>query len=152
VPDSAINQPDQDGRHYLDVIFRPTDGHHLNVGSILDGAAEFTLLGPASAGVTVGQPIDLGGGVFRYPLNGNFSTGQVTLHFLAGSWTDDGSPNGTPNQAQADQSFNVYSGQSKAFQVHLGSPQGTLPGTPESAIVLLQAPENLLSEPLVNLS
>jgi 6-phosphogluconolactonase (cycloisomerase 2 family) len=144
----VIDQTQLNTNAYLDVVFRPTPGHQLDEASILDTDAEFSLDGPGAADVTgIGQPTDMGGGVFRYPIAGHFDIGQVNVHFIPGAWSDDA---GTANEAQADESFTVFA-QAAAFQIHLGSPLGA-PQGPASAILELQAPNNLLSDPIIDIS
>ncbi len=144
----VIDQAQLNTNAHLDVVYHPTPGHKLNNASILDTDPEFTLDGPGAADVTgIGQPIDMGGGVFRYPIVGRFDIGQVNVHFTPGAWTDDAL---TANEAQATESFTVFAN-AAAFQVHLGSPLGAAQG-PDSAILELQAPNNLLSDPIIDIS
>ncbi|MFO0878227.1 MAG: hypothetical protein U0840_12825 [Gemmataceae bacterium] len=74
----------------LAIRFQPTPGAVLDLGSILDAAPEVALTGPASAGVSLGQPVrdlqdDL---LFYYPFTGTFGVGPVGVTLLDGAWTD----------------------------------------------------------------
>ncbi|MEI7701234.1 MAG: hypothetical protein WCK86_15650, partial [Planctomycetia bacterium] len=74
----------------LQVRFLPVPGQTLDVATITDTAAEFTLAGAAAAGITLGTPTksatdDL---LFTYPFSGSFGAGEVTVNFTADSFTD----------------------------------------------------------------
>ncbi|MEN9733273.1 MAG: hypothetical protein RLZ45_1268, partial [Verrucomicrobiota bacterium] len=77
---------------YLDVLFTPTQGAAVQDSTILDPDPEWTLVGPAAAGVTILQSgvEALGGGVFRYRFEGRFVEGGLQFETLAGSVTDSG--------------------------------------------------------------
>ena len=80
------------GRGYLDIAFSDAGGSTLDPTSILDAGAEFFLTGSAAAGVVVnGAPMRLAGDdhVYRYSFTGAFTTGTVTVEFIAGSFADD---------------------------------------------------------------
>jgi hypothetical protein len=74
----------------LTVFFRTVGSTSVDEASILDSEPEFTLSGSAASGVTIGQPTKVAGTDFeyRYVLTGNFSTGEVTVDFIAGSYKD----------------------------------------------------------------
>ena len=75
-------------RRFIDVTFSDP-GNGLDVTSITDDEAEFTLGGPAAAGVTVtgaGRHVD--GNTFRYAFTGSFGEGVVDVDFLANRWRD----------------------------------------------------------------
>jgi len=101
-------------RGYLDVTFKDLgdknfegknrEGSGLNLRSITDSAAEFTLLGAAAAGVTVdGAAKRVGDSTYRYGFTGKFTSGPVTVSFTAGTFADDA---GNSNAAAA-QSFSI---------------------------------------------
>ena len=75
---------------YLDVNYQPVSGFELDVATIVDPAAEFTL-GGAGAGTGVTQsstyaPLRLtNSNTFRYFLQGDFVAGEVTVDFAANS-------------------------------------------------------------------
>ena len=73
---------------YLDVNYQPVSGFELDVATIVDPAAEFTL-GGAGAGVTQSSsyaPLRLtNSNTFRYFLQDDFVAGEVTVDFIANS-------------------------------------------------------------------
>lgn len=94
-PEADLNDPVDTGsivrstlntRGYIDVLFSdPEDG--LDVASITDAGAEFTLSGAAAAGVVVnGAGVAQGGDVYRYSFTGSFDVGAVTVNFTADSF------------------------------------------------------------------
>jgi hypothetical protein len=140
---------------YLDIVYHPSAGHMLNVASILGGGPQFTVseqIAPISAGeastpITVGQPAQVGNtNEFHYPITSQLQPGQVTVHFLPSTWTDNATDSGNPNQAQADETFTIFN-HPVAFQMKLGSQPTDHP------VVELVAPNNLLgSSPLMELT
>jgi hypothetical protein len=79
------------GRHYIDVTFADLGGSGLDVGTITDSNAEFTLGGLAAAGVQVNGAGTLVAGTtstYRYTFTGSFAPGAVTVDFIAGSVAD----------------------------------------------------------------
>jgi hypothetical protein len=74
----------------LQVRFLPVPGQTLDVTSITDSAAEFTLAGAAAAGVVLGVPTKSSDDdqVYVYPFTGTFGTGEVTLSFVAAGFSD----------------------------------------------------------------
>src|SRR5690606_10020768 len=79
-------------RTFIDVTFRPSAGRELDSDSILDPDDEFTLGGIGGASVAFSSDelavLDLGGGVFRYLLEGDFQPGPVEVAFIANEWKD----------------------------------------------------------------
>ena len=78
-------------RTYIDIFFAGSVGSDLDVGSVLDAAPEFTLTGigvGSAALIATDNPLAIGEGVFRYFITGDFEVGEVSLNFLADSWTD----------------------------------------------------------------
>jgi Ca2+-binding RTX toxin-like protein len=76
---------------YLDVTFNPVAGRQVDVDSILDGDAEFTLTGANGENVVFsGTPTRIGTtNTFRYTITtGTFDSGTLQVHFIAGSWQD----------------------------------------------------------------
>ena len=86
---------------YIDVMYTDNSGSGLNVATILDNTAEFTLGGAAASGVTVnGKPTQVdpinNPGLFRYSFTGQFTTpsnandpyNTVTLQFTPGAFAD----------------------------------------------------------------
>ena len=135
---------------YIYVTYHPSAGHALNTDAILNGGPTFTLDGPGAADITgIGPAEAMGDDTYRYKVTGQFDVGQVNVHFLANTWSDDATPGGNHNLAE-DESFTVFA-QAAAFAIHLGSPLDAPEGT-ASAILLLQAPDNLLSDPLLDIS
>ena len=79
------------GHGYIDVAL-PVGGKTLEIDTVTDLAPEFTI-GPASGGndfsITLDNsraPVDLGGNTFRYWVQGNYATGDVSLSFIAGTF------------------------------------------------------------------
>ena len=76
-------------RGHIDVSFQATSGDELDVDSLLDDAAEFTL---TNNGQLIGfvpgvKPERLEGtNTFRYFLDGQFTAGEVTVEFIANSF------------------------------------------------------------------
>lgn len=82
---ASISADELNARKYIDITYSANDP--MDTASILDAAPEFTLSGPAAAGVVVnGAPENLSGSVYRYSFTGNFTGGTVTLTFVAGSF------------------------------------------------------------------
>lgn len=82
VQDQAINV-----RHTIDVAYTDPGGSGLDLSTITDSAAEFTLTGAAAKGVVVnGAPTAIGGNVYRYTFTGSFGIGPVCVRFIAGSF------------------------------------------------------------------
>ncbi|MFM8477149.1 MAG: hypothetical protein ACKOEO_15320, partial [Planctomycetaceae bacterium] len=78
-------------RGWLEVRFTAPEGSTLDVATITDAAAEFTLSGTAAQNVSVtGSPVAVTGrpGVYRYSFTGNFSSGPVEVHYAAGAVAD----------------------------------------------------------------
>jgi hypothetical protein len=100
IGDTVIN-----GRHYIDITFADTGGSGLDVSTITDAGAEFTLggAGVGTASVT-GAGVLVSGTTYRYSFTGSFVPGAVTVTFLAGSVTD-----GVGNPlAASTESFSVF--------------------------------------------
>ena len=77
------------GRDYIDVTFEDTSGAGLNLATITDSEAEFTLSGPGAVGVTLnGAATPIGGTTFRYATTGDFIPGAVDAVFAAGTFAD----------------------------------------------------------------
>jgi len=74
---------------YLDVYFETTDGSEVDSVSILDAGAEFTLGGSAAKSVTLrnDRVTRLGVNLFRYAIDGQFSPGDLTVDFVARSFS-----------------------------------------------------------------
>ncbi|MDB4600633.1 hypothetical protein OAG97_02815, partial [Akkermansiaceae bacterium] len=78
-------------RTFIDILFAGSAGQDLDVASVLDSDAEFTLTGigvGTATLLTVDNPLALGGNVFRYFIMGDFEVGEVNLEFIADSWMD----------------------------------------------------------------
>ena len=103
--DSSVSQAALNNTHFLDVTYSDTGGSGLKSNSIAALAPQFTLSGSATAGVSIGTPSLLGGtsSTYQYPFTGSFGTGQVTVNFLAGTFSDNA---GNKNRA-ATESFTV---------------------------------------------
>ena len=99
---------------YLDVNYQPVSGFELDVATIVDPAAEFTL-GGAGAGVTQSSsyaPLRLtNSNTFRYFLQDDFVAGEVTVDFIANSVESvqhaDGLPDTRIGNAAKQQKFVV---------------------------------------------
>ena len=113
-------------RKYLDITFDSPTDEPLDMGSIMDPGAEFTLSGAGVADVEIiGTPRWLEGNTFRYELYDKnmanetslFRPGEISVVFLAGSWTDE---SGVPNAPLTD-TFKVNDGKaSTQSDVKLG--------------------------------
>ena len=86
LPSLDVNELNQAG--YVDIRFLPTRGAELDVDSILDPAAEFTLLGQAADGVmlTSVSEVEDASNTFRYHFASGFSPGEITISFMAGTF------------------------------------------------------------------
>ena len=85
---------------YIDVTFTDLNGNGLDAATIVDGDPEFTLSGPAAAGVTINStPILVGAETYRYFFTGDFTAGPVGVNFIAGSFAD---LSGNTNAADAE--------------------------------------------------
>jgi hypothetical protein len=76
-------------RTFIDILFAGSVGQDLMVSSVTDMYPEFTLSGIGVGTATllkVDNPLELGGNVFRYFIEGDFEVGQVDLKFIEGSW------------------------------------------------------------------
>ncbi len=77
------------GNDFIDVTFADTSGAGLNLGTITDSGAEFTLSGPGATGVTVnGAATLVSGTTYRYATTGDFNPGAVDAVFAAGTFAD----------------------------------------------------------------
>ena len=97
----AVPAPDPRGdlsgtnvRSYVDVRFRPSSGADLDTDSIAGAAdgPEFEFSGDGAGDArpeAAALPLSLGGGVFRYLLEGSFGVGPVRTTFTAGAFEDD---------------------------------------------------------------
>ncbi|MCY2927879.1 MAG: Ig-like domain-containing protein [Planctomycetota bacterium] len=85
IGDATLN-----ARGYIDVTFADGGSSGLNLSTITDPGAEFTLGGAAAGGgVTVnGAPTLVSGTTYRYTFTGTFVPGAVTVDFVAGSAAD----------------------------------------------------------------
>ncbi|MHC4428409.1 MAG: hypothetical protein ACYS0D_07370, partial [Planctomycetota bacterium] len=83
--DGTIDITDLNGRNYIDITFPGAPGGFtIDPASITDLGAEFELTGPGLGTVTLDSsqaPVDLGGGVFRFWLSGNFNV-QDTIEVV----------------------------------------------------------------------
>ena len=102
---ASLDEDTLNAQRFIDVTFSDI-GFGLNAATVTDAGAEFTLGGAAASGVTVnGTPTDQGGGTYRYTFTGDFTDGNVTVNFIAGSFADL-APN--PNLSDAEtESFTV---------------------------------------------
>ena len=73
------------GRGWVDVSFLASRGATLTSSSVLDASAEFTLSGAGAAGVELTTVELVSGTTFRFHFVGLFTTGQVTMNFVAGA-------------------------------------------------------------------
>ncbi|MEY2726170.1 MAG: hypothetical protein RLZZ458_2037, partial [Planctomycetota bacterium] len=112
-------------RQYLDVTLRSPGLLPLSLSSVLDADPEFTLSGDGVREVQIGSVEHLEGNKFRYYLVDSnpsndvpmFSSGSVTVNFLAGGWADEV---GATSSATTD-SFTVRDGKaSTSSSVKLG--------------------------------
>lgn len=97
-PSASLAEPSSGGavdavtinsQQYIDVTFASHGGNALDAASVTDAAAEFELVGDAAAGVTVdGAGQRVSDATYRYPLSGDFLVGDVTVNFLADTFTD----------------------------------------------------------------
>ncbi|MEX2495926.1 MAG: hypothetical protein WD448_07555, partial [Woeseia sp.] len=105
-------------RGYIDVTFRTPEDATLDAASVSDDAAEFTLTGTAAAGVVVdGAAEHVEGDTWRYHFTGEFTTGNVSLDFVADSWGDD---QGNLNLAETEE-FSLL-GATAALEGDISSP------------------------------
>ncbi len=89
VPGGSIFASTINGRDFIDVTYTDLSGAGLDISSITDPAAEFTLAGPGAAGVTVsGAGVLQSGTTFRYTTIGDFIPGAVDVIFSANSFAD----------------------------------------------------------------
>jgi hypothetical protein len=122
-------------RKYLDVTFKSPGSAPLDINSILDSGAEFSLSGGGVADAQVSSVQHLGGNTFRYTLIDKntsneialFRAGSVSLAFTAGSWADqDGAVNAASNDSftardgKAETSSSVNLGPLKLSGPHFG--------------------------------
>ncbi|MEI7837770.1 MAG: Ig-like domain-containing protein, partial [Planctomycetota bacterium] len=81
---ATISDTTLNARGYIDVTFGDTGGSGLNVSTITDAGAEFTLGGVAASGVAVnGAATLVSGTTYRYTFTGAFTDGAVTVDFVA---------------------------------------------------------------------
>ncbi len=76
---------------YVEVRFVPSDDSAIDVASLTDAAAEFTLTGSAVDDVQVSGvavPVEGESNVYRYAFTGSFAGGDVAVEFVMGAWTD----------------------------------------------------------------
>ena len=102
MPGDVIDREMLNERDYIDVVFTPTGDAEVDV-STLDGT-EFVLSGADGENIMIRgpptQPGELAGtNTFRYQLDGQFDTGQLTVSFVEGSWSD---PAGNRGAASSD--------------------------------------------------
>jgi len=96
IPLATINVHER----YIDVRFTDTGGSGLDLSTITDSGAEFTLSGAAASGVTVnGAPTLVNGTTYRYSFTGDFGGGSVGVDFTAGAWADNA---GNTNDAETE--------------------------------------------------
>ncbi len=99
---SAIGRDLINGRHYLEITFRPSEGFSLDHGTI-DGG-EIELRGPGGALIALASPVRVGlTNTYRYAFVADLAIGKHTVAFVAGSFGDTG---GTLNLAESE-SFTV---------------------------------------------
>ncbi|MEN9555968.1 MAG: hypothetical protein RLZZ232_2254, partial [Planctomycetota bacterium] len=112
-------------RRYLDVTLRSPGSLPLNVDSVLDAGAEFTLTGAGVADAQLSTVEHLEGNTFRYYLTDRdpsndtplFTAGEISMNFQAGQWEDGA---GVTNAAATD-SFTARDGKaSTGSEVNLG--------------------------------
>ncbi len=97
-------------RGYIDVTFNPAAGDTLDPTSFTTAAPKFSLSGSAAAGVTLSNtaPTLVNGTTYRFAFTGQFTTGVVTVNFIAGTFKDQGDTSGSATGNLADtQSFTV---------------------------------------------
>ncbi|HEY6226375.1 MAG TPA: hypothetical protein VI282_04555, partial [Verrucomicrobiae bacterium] len=122
-PGKIMDRETLNNRHTIDITFTPTTGHVLDLDTIMDSGAEFTLTGANGENVVInGTPEDIGNNTFRYTFSGTFDTGKLTVHFIANSWRDksatgDASDPGNGGAASQDQ-FGLIT-QAPAFFIEL---------------------------------
>ena len=78
------------GRHYIDVRYKPTSGSALDAASIRR-RCEFTLSGAGAKNITgVAAPVLVAGttDTYRYAITGNFENGAVAVNFVANGFVD----------------------------------------------------------------
>ena len=73
---------------YFDVKFQPSSGSTLVSTSITDDPPEFTLVGDAAQGVSLGSVESIDANTFRYYFDGPFQAGRVEVQFIDGAFTD----------------------------------------------------------------
>ena len=114
VDDSRGNLADTNDRTFVDITFSPSLGAVLDATSIKDNGGglgdEFTFGGLGGSGLAQSNDsvkvIELGGGAFRFLLEGDFMPGDVLVTFIADKWSDN-SPRGPPGNLGFTQRFNV---------------------------------------------
>ena len=102
---SVLDLGDLNSRSYIDITFPTIGGRPIDVTTVLDHGAEFTITASDGTLITVDpHPVLLANGSYRYFFYGA-TTGSLTLNFIAGSWANtDGtvSPTtATPTQGTA---------------------------------------------------
>ena len=85
---TAATQVAVAARTWLDVTYTPVRGTTVDIGSVTDAGAEFTLSGAGAESLTTNAVSLRTGSTYRYAMSGNVGAGTVTVAFLAGSWTD----------------------------------------------------------------
>ena len=86
---STVTQAALNAQGYIDVTFDDRTGDGLDVTSITDVGAEFTLSGSAASAVTLNSmPTLVSGTTYRYGFSGSFEIGAVTVSFVEGTWQD----------------------------------------------------------------
>ncbi|MEN9556606.1 MAG: hypothetical protein RLZZ232_2892, partial [Planctomycetota bacterium] len=112
-------------RKYIDVTLQTPGSGTLNIESVLDSGAEFTLSGQGVADAQISSVQHLEGNTFRYFLTDRdtsnetllFRPGTINVSFSAGSWADS---TGATNVAATD-SFTARDGKATtASSVNLG--------------------------------
>lgn len=88
--EEQINPGSTNNRTFMDVAFFPSTGSELEEPLIEDPENEFIIGGFGGSAVTFSDDphnlINLGGGRFRYLLEGDFTAGDVEIHFIADQW------------------------------------------------------------------
>src|SRR4051794_1362516 len=94
-------------RTFVDVHFSPSGGSTFDVGAISGDELSFGGFGGTGIAMFPTNPVvDLGGGNYRFLLQGDFRPGAVTVTFLANTFHDN-SPRAPPYSIDIVQNFSV---------------------------------------------
>src|SRR5690606_31261584 len=87
-PVDSISAEELRGRLWLDVKFTPVNGGEVDVTSVTDDEAEFTLTGAGGENLAPAGVLQVNATTFRYLYRGQLDAGPLDVTFIAGSWQD----------------------------------------------------------------